>query len=62
MTESTIQFVTPFELLPLCKQAEQALQQDSAGSDELEAHIAKMSIVNSSGALKRQFRNIVTEK
>ncbi len=47
-------------------QAEQALQQDaagneaSAGSDSLEAHIAKMSIANSSGALKRQFHTIVT--
>jgi hypothetical protein len=46
-------------------QAEQALQQDAAGnqahagSDSLEAHIAKMSIANSSGALKRQFHNIV---
>jgi ParD-like antitoxin of type II bacterial toxin-antitoxin system len=48
-------------------QAEQALQQDvvgneanaNAGSDSLEAHIAKMSIANSSGALKRQFHNIV---
>ena len=47
-------------------QAEQALQQDTAGnethagSDSLEAHIAKMSIANSSGALKRQFHAIVT--
>lgn len=40
-------------------QAEQALQQDAAGHDALEAHIAKMSIANSSGALKRQFRNVV---
>jgi hypothetical protein len=46
-------------------QAEQALQQDAAGnetnagSDALEAHIAKMSIANSSGALKRQFHTIV---
>ncbi len=47
-------------------QAEQALQQDaagndvSAGSDALGVHIAKMSIANSSGALNRQFRSIVT--
>jgi ParD-like antitoxin of type II bacterial toxin-antitoxin system len=47
-------------------QAEQALQQDvvgnevNDGSDSLEAHIAKMSIANSSGALKRQFHTIVT--
>lgn len=41
-------------------QAEQALQQDAVGSDALEAHIAKMSIANSSGALKRQFHTIVT--
>ena len=50
-------------------QAEQALQQDAAGnganasaggSDALEAHIAQMSIANSSGALKRQFHTIVT--
>jgi hypothetical protein len=51
-------------------QAEQALQQDTvgnvaqseshAGSDSLEAHIAKMSSANSSGALKRQFHAIVT--
>jgi ParD-like antitoxin of type II bacterial toxin-antitoxin system len=47
-------------------QAEQALQQDvagneaNAGSDSLEAHLAKMSIANSSGALKRQFHTIVT--
>jgi hypothetical protein len=47
-------------------QAEHALQQDvagnevNAGSDSLEAHIAKMSIANSSGALKRQFHTIVT--
>ena len=47
-------------------QAEQALQQDAAGyevnagSDSLEAHIAKMSIANSSGTLKRQFHTIVT--
>ena len=40
-------------------QAEQALQQNAAGSDELEAHIAKMSIANSNGALKRQFHTIV---
>jgi hypothetical protein len=50
-------------------QAEQALQQETAGhvinhaphagSDSLEAHIAKMSIANSSGALKRQFHSIV---
>ena len=49
-------------------QAEQALQQDAAGNDanagseEFEAHIAKMSIANNSGALKRQFHTIVTEK
>ena len=49
-------------------QAEQALQQDAAGnevnagSDSLEAHIAKMSIGNSSGALKRQFHDIVVAK
>lgn len=49
-------------------QAEQALQQDAAGngananggSDSLEAHIAKMSIANNSGVLKRQFHTIVT--
>ena len=41
-------------------QAEQVLQQDVAGSDSLEAHIAKMSIANSSGALKRQFHTIVS--
>jgi ParD-like antitoxin of type II bacterial toxin-antitoxin system len=41
-------------------QAEQALQQDSANAnDSLEAHIAKMKTANSSGALKRQFHNIV---
>jgi hypothetical protein len=68
MTKSTIQFVTPPEQLPLCKQAEQVLQQHvtsyevNSGGDALEAHIAKMSIANSSGALKRQFHNIVTEK
>lgn len=68
MTESTIHFATPSEQLPLCnsadlrKFAKHALQQDVAGSDSLEAHIAKMSIANSSGTLKRQFRNIVTEK
>ncbi len=47
-------------------QAEQALQQDAtgnavnAGSDALEAHIAKMGAANASGALNRQFRTIVT--
>jgi hypothetical protein len=47
-------------------QAEQVLQQDvvgndvNAGSDALEAHMAKMSATNSSGALKRQFHTIVT--
>jgi ParD-like antitoxin of type II bacterial toxin-antitoxin system len=49
-------------------QAEQALQPDvdgnganaHTGSDSLEAHIAKMSIAHSSGALKRQFHTIVT--
>jgi ParD-like antitoxin of type II bacterial toxin-antitoxin system len=51
-------------------QAEQALKQDTAGhvinneantgSDSLEAHMAKMSIANSSGVLKRQFHTIVT--
>lgn len=47
-------------------QAEQALQQGAAGyevnagSDSLEAHIAKMSIANNSGVLKRQFHTIVT--
>ncbi len=47
-------------------QAEQALQPVAgnganahAGSDSLEAHIAKMSIANNSGALKRQFHTIV---
>jgi ParD-like antitoxin of type II bacterial toxin-antitoxin system len=41
-------------------QAEQALQQDSTeATDSLEAHIAKMKTANSSGALKRQFHNIV---
>jgi hypothetical protein len=49
-------------------QAEQALQPDvdsnganaHADSDSLEAHIAKMSVANRSGALKRQFHAIVT--
>ena len=46
-------------------QAEQALQQGSTSignsdsSDSLEAHIAKMKTANSTGALKRQFHNIV---
>jgi hypothetical protein len=76
MSGSTIQFVTPSEQLPHCNSAdlrkfiELVLQLDvagngvnaNAGSDSLEAHIAKMSIANSSGTLKRQFRNIVTEK
>jgi hypothetical protein len=68
MTESTIHFATPSEQLPLYnsadlrKFAEHALQQDVVGIDSFEAHIAKMSIANSSGALQRQFRNIVTEK
>jgi hypothetical protein len=62
MTESSIHFASPSEQLPLCKQAEQALQQDVTGSDSLEAHIAKISIANSSGALKRQFHDIVVAK
>jgi hypothetical protein len=51
-------------------QAEQALQQDAAGKatnatigeDSLEAHIAKMSVANSGGALKRKFHSIVASK
>jgi hypothetical protein len=68
MTESTIQFVMLSEQLPLCnsadlcKVAEHALQQDVVGSDSLEAHIAKMSVANSSGALQRQFHTIVAKK
>jgi hypothetical protein len=46
-------------------QAEQALQQDSTqlsnsdSSDSLEAHLAKMQALHSSGALTRRFHNIV---
>ena len=58
MTESTIQFVTPSDQSP----HDSAGNEVNSGSDALEAHIAKMSIANGSGALKRQFRNIVTEK
>lgn len=47
-------------------QAEQALQPDAAGnavnagSDTLEAHLAKMRVAHTTGALNRQFRTIVT--
>jgi hypothetical protein len=41
-------------------QAEQALQQDStSANDSLEAHLAKMQALHSSGALTRRFHNIV---
>ena len=58
MTEPTTQFVTPSDLLP----HDSAVNEVNSGSDALEAHIAKISIANSSGALKRQFHGIVAKK
>lgn len=58
MTESIIQFATSSDQLP----HDSVGNEVNSGCNALEAHIAKISIANSSGALKRQFHDIVVAK